>query len=96
MKNFLLCTVLPPGASKVDQTRKFDDFLNLTQLFSMIPYSISLQNDITILFKMTFLTTFIPIIKLYDLIIKLFNILGEIKKKILVFLIYYVIFAKFT
>ena len=40
MKNFLFCTVLPPGASKVDQTRKFDDFLNLTQLFSMTPYSV--------------------------------------------------------
>ena len=26
MKNFLFCTVLPPGASKVDQTRKFDVF----------------------------------------------------------------------
>ena len=40
MKNFLFCTVLPPGASKVDQTRKFDDSLNLTQLFSMTPYSV--------------------------------------------------------
>ena len=32
MKNFLFCTVLLPGASKVDQTRKFDDFLNLTDI----------------------------------------------------------------
>ena len=38
MKNFLFCTVHPPGASKVDQNRKFDDFLDLTQLFSMTPY----------------------------------------------------------
>ena len=27
MINFLFSTVLPPRASKVDQTRKFDDFL---------------------------------------------------------------------
>ena len=33
MINFLFCTVLPPGASKVDQTDKFDDFLDLTQFF---------------------------------------------------------------
>ena len=47
MKNFLSCTVLPPGASKVDQTRKFDDFLNLTQLFSMTPYSVLVRmNDV--------------------------------------------------
>ena len=26
MMNFLFCTVLPPAASKVDQTHKFDDF----------------------------------------------------------------------
>ena len=38
IKNFLFCTVLPPGAYKVDQTRKYDVFLNLTQLFSMTPY----------------------------------------------------------
>ena len=31
--NFLFCTVLPPGASKVDWTQKFDDVLNLTQFF---------------------------------------------------------------
>ena len=40
MKNFLFCTVLPSGASKVDLTRKFGDFSNLTQLFSMTPYSV--------------------------------------------------------
>ena len=27
MTNFLLCTVLPPGASEVVQTHKFEDFL---------------------------------------------------------------------
>ena len=32
---FLFCTVLPPGASKVDQTHKFDDFLDLTQFFQI-------------------------------------------------------------
>ena len=37
---FLFCTVFPPGASKVDQTHKFDDLLNLTQLFLMKPYSV--------------------------------------------------------
>ena len=26
MKNFLFCNLLPPGASKAYQTRKFDDF----------------------------------------------------------------------
>ena len=29
MINFIFCTVLLPGASKVDETHKFDDFLNL-------------------------------------------------------------------
>ena len=47
MINFLFCTVLPPEASKVDQTRKFDDFLNLTQLFPIIPYSVLVEmNDV--------------------------------------------------
>ena len=47
MINFLFCTVLPPGASKVDQTHKFDDFLNLTQLFPMTPYSVLVEmNDV--------------------------------------------------
>ena len=27
--NFLLCTVLPPGASEVNQTQKFYDFFDL-------------------------------------------------------------------
>ena len=30
MINFLLCIVLPPGASEVEQTHKFDNFLDLT------------------------------------------------------------------
>ena len=33
MINFLLCTVLSPGASEVDQARKFDDFVDLTSDF---------------------------------------------------------------
>ena len=32
MMNFLFCTVLPPGASEVHQTHKFDHFLDLTVL----------------------------------------------------------------
>ena len=39
MINFLFCTVLPPGASKVDQTYKFDYFLDLTQFFHIWPDS---------------------------------------------------------
>ena len=35
MTNFLSCTVLPPRASKVDQTDKFDHFLDLTQFFQI-------------------------------------------------------------
>ena len=35
MINFLFCTVLPPGASKVDQTHKSYDFLDLTQFFQI-------------------------------------------------------------
>ena len=47
MLNFLLCTVLPPGASKVDQTHKFDDFLGLTQLFQIWSHSILMEfNDV--------------------------------------------------
>ena len=30
MINFLFCIVLPAGASKVDQTHKLDNFLDLT------------------------------------------------------------------
>ena len=33
MINFLLYAVLPPGASEVVQTHKFDDFLDLKQFF---------------------------------------------------------------
>ena len=44
----LFCTVLPPGASNVDQTHKFDGFLNLIQLFPMTPYSVLVEmNDVT-------------------------------------------------
>ena len=42
----LFCTVLPPGASKVDQTHTFDDFLNLIQLFSITPYSVLVEINV--------------------------------------------------
>ena len=38
--NFLFCTVLSLGSSKVDLTHKFDDFLIMIQLFSMTPYTV--------------------------------------------------------
>ena len=34
MINFLFCTVLPQGASKVDRTRIFDVFLDLALVLS--------------------------------------------------------------
>ena len=43
MMNFLFCTVLPLGAFKVDQTHKFDNFLNLIQLFPMTLYSVLVE-----------------------------------------------------
>ena len=43
MINFLFCTVLPPGVSKVDQTHKFDDFLDLTQFFQIIQESVLIE-----------------------------------------------------
>ena len=44
MINFLLCTVLPPGPSEVDQTNKFDD---LTQLYKIWPHSVLIEmNDV--------------------------------------------------
>ena len=47
MMNFLLCTVLFPGASKVYLTHKFDNFLNLIQLFPMTLYSVLVEmNDV--------------------------------------------------
>ena len=47
MINFLFSTVLPPGASKVDQTHKFNDFLNLTQLFQIWSDSVLIKmNDV--------------------------------------------------
>ena len=46
MINFIFCTVLPMGASKVDQTHKFDDFKNLMQLFLMTPYSVSIGIEV--------------------------------------------------
>ena len=47
MINFLFCTVLSPGASKVDQTHKFNDFLDLTQFFQLWPDSVLIEiNDV--------------------------------------------------
>ena len=47
MMNFLFCTLFPPGASKVDQTHKFEDFLDLTQFFHIWPDSILIEmNDV--------------------------------------------------
>ena len=43
MIKLLICNVLPPGASKVDQTHTFDDFLNLVQLFPKTPYSVLIE-----------------------------------------------------
>ena len=56
MKNFLFCTVLSPGASNVDQTHKFDDFLDLIQFFQNWPDSVliemnDVQNDVMNNFK---------------------------------------------
>ena len=45
--NILFYTVLPPGASKFDQTYKFDDFLNLIPLIPMTSYSVLVEmNDV--------------------------------------------------
>ena len=47
MINFLLRTVLPPGASEVDQTHKFDDYLDFTQCFQISPESVLIgMNDV--------------------------------------------------
>ena len=47
MINFLFCTVLPPRAFKFYRTHKFDDFLNLIQLFPITPYSVLFEkNDV--------------------------------------------------
>ena len=47
MKNFLFCTVLHPGASKVDHTHKFDDFFYLTQFFQIKSDSVWIgMNDV--------------------------------------------------
>ena len=46
MINFLFCTVLPPRASKVDQTHKFDDFLDLTVLSDLIRQILTFHNTL--------------------------------------------------
>ena len=46
MINFLFCTVLPPGASNVNQTHKFDDYSNLIQLFLMTSYSVLIEIEV--------------------------------------------------
>ena len=44
---FLFCTVLPPAASKADQTHICDDFLNLTQFFQILLFSVLIEmNDV--------------------------------------------------
>ena len=43
MISILYCIVLPPGASKVDQTHKFDDLLQPIQLFPMSPCSVLIE-----------------------------------------------------
>ena len=43
MINFLFCTVLPPEASKVDQTHKFYDFFDLTQFFQIRQKSVLIK-----------------------------------------------------
>ena len=47
MKNLLLCTVLPPGASEVDEIHKFDHSLDLTQIFKIWLESVLIEtNDV--------------------------------------------------
>ena len=47
MINFLFNIVLPLGVSKVNQTHKFDVFLDLTQFFQIWPDSVLIEmNDI--------------------------------------------------
>ena len=47
MINFVSCTVLPPGASKLYQTHKFDNFLDLIQFFQIWPDSVLIgMNDV--------------------------------------------------
>ena len=46
MINFIFCTVLPMGASKVYQTRKFVDFQNLIQLFLIKAYSVLIEIEV--------------------------------------------------
>ena len=43
MKNILFCNLFPPGASRVDQTHKFDDFLDLTQFFHIQSDSVLIE-----------------------------------------------------
>ena len=41
MINFIFYTVLPPGASKIDETHINDDFLDLTKFFYIWPDSVN-------------------------------------------------------
>ena len=66
MINFLFCTVLPPGASKVDHTHKFDDFGQLWRLPEGEQCEIESLSLRYKLFKISFLTTFISIKTLYE------------------------------
>ena len=51
MIKFLFCTVLHPGASNVDQTNKFDDFLDLTQFFQIWPCQLNDVNNVVYNFE---------------------------------------------
>ena len=47
MINFIFRIVLPTGASKVVQTHKFVDFLDVTQFFQIWPDSVLIEmNDV--------------------------------------------------
>ena len=42
-----MCTVLPPEASEVDETHKFDNFLDLTECFQIWPDNVLIEmNDV--------------------------------------------------
>ena len=47
MINFLFCAVLLPGTSKIDQTDKVDESVDLTQFSQIWPYSVFIEmNDV--------------------------------------------------
>ena len=60
MINFLFCTVLPPGASKVDQTHKFDDFLDFTQYLQIRQDSVLIKIEVVRTINYLGYTVYIP------------------------------------